>query len=671
MPGQIIGGNYKVIDWLGRGGMAVVIRATHVTMGTDYAIKILAPDLISRESWLRFQSEARTMAGLTHSSFVRVYDLGLHNEVLPYYAMDLVSGHSLEAEIGEKGALPVADAVKIFLAVLDGLAYAHRNGIVHRDLKPSNIMICADSSAEAEQLQVKLLDFGIAKLSGKAGFAEQLLTQAGEIFGSPAYMSPEQTMGTPVDQRSDIYSIGCCIFETLTGYVPFDAELSLEVFMQHQSEEPPTLAEMAPERQFSESIEFLVARCLAKSPDDRYQSAKELAIDLQRIADRKDLTSYYRQEIASKREPIESGAMGFSATTRVAILAGSIAVIAFSAAIIFGMPTSLVESRLANEKSSETATVPGKRGSGKSALAGLELKIARPGFGKITFPSDSTPGVLYAGTSTLPVSYLLRGDVELPLEANYEFRPYTTDQNILEPLKSLKIGALVINEASIQECRSQYLGAPAGSQSASAVSSRPNIAPFFRRAGELFPIKKLKLSPSTIDYRDILFLLPQLDSITIARPESDQYLSEKDMEFLNPRLKSVGLIEIDDLEQQISKLTGAKHIKNLELASSSISPTVLAQVQAMPALNVLKVSTAKIADETLVSMLRLPCLRRLNLDYTADQLHIIEVARRKQKTLKSLMLYSFRSSPQLDARISALKRDGLSVQTFEKQIYGY
>lgn len=276
--------------------MGVVMTASHIVIGSQYAIKLLSPQLINDSSWQRFQSEARTMAALSHPTFVKVYDLGLHDNSLPFYAMDLLKGKSLETAIIEKGYLPLNDTINIFRQVLDGLAYAHRNGIIHRDLKPSNIFLCHNGQAAEGDgpLQVKILDFGIAKSNGKASLHEQSLTKnAEDVIGSPCYMSPEHCRGEEVDARSDIYSIGCALYETLTGFVPFEAATAFETLTMQEEYEPLPVSEINPECNLPQSIDLVVAKCLAKLTQNRYQTAKELALDLIRVQEGKDLHPFF------------------------------------------------------------------------------------------------------------------------------------------------------------------------------------------------------------------------------------------------------------------------------------------------------------------------------------------------------------------------------------------
>ncbi len=277
--GTVIGGTFKIESLIGEGGMGVVYLAEHLALHRKFALKILAPNLVSDTYWLRFQSEAKTLAALKHPNLVNVYDLGIHQNSIFYYSMDYLQGENLEDRLVREGPLSPEHTIDIFLQVLDGLAYAHRNGIVHRDIKPANIFLCAKAGSDNEQ--VKILDFGISKLTHD----NQQLTAAGEIFGSPYYMSPEQCMGSTVDLRSDIYSVGCSMFETLTGCVPFDGKSSVDTGLMHQEKEPPLLLDVSDLD--LPSFEQIIAKCLAKLPRDRYQSAKELALDLERARDDK------------------------------------------------------------------------------------------------------------------------------------------------------------------------------------------------------------------------------------------------------------------------------------------------------------------------------------------------------------------------------------------------
>lgn len=296
-PGQFIGGSYKLLALAGEGGMGSVYRAAHTVLARQCAIKFLAPSMVSQETWHLFQKEAKIISSLTHQTICQIYDLGIHEGVLPYYAMDYIDGVTLDDIITTQGPLSVGAAIELYLKVLDGLSYAHRRGVIHKDLKPANIMI--DQTGDGE-IHVKILDFGISDLNepvGKGGKRKRATEDVG-ILGSAAYMSPEQFRGWDIDKRSDIYNLGCSLFETLAGLPPFLADTFDELEHKQMTEPSPLLTE-ATGLFFPPEIEAVVKKCLEKSPSRRYQSASEMAIDLQRLLEHKDLQFATLAEVQS------------------------------------------------------------------------------------------------------------------------------------------------------------------------------------------------------------------------------------------------------------------------------------------------------------------------------------------------------------------------------------
>jgi serine/threonine-protein kinase len=280
LPGDVIDNSYQLTSLLGQGGMGVVFACRHVVLGKNYAMKLLKGDQLSGEYWSRFKAEAQALAQLNHPGIVGIHNMGVDGGQFPYYVMDLVPGEALDLLISKNGRVPVNEALDIFIQVADALGSAHLQGIIHRDVKPSNMMLVRDDKNGT--LCVKIVDFGIARLS-KHGFAAQSQTKTGMIFGTPFYMSPEQCQGLRVDQRSDIYSLGCTIFEALTGYTPFRGENSFHTFMLHQTEAPPSLKDLAPKGEFPEALEQALAKMLAKGPAERYQTMAQVKHDLERI----------------------------------------------------------------------------------------------------------------------------------------------------------------------------------------------------------------------------------------------------------------------------------------------------------------------------------------------------------------------------------------------------
>jgi serine/threonine protein kinase len=292
--GVIVGTHYQILSLIGRGGMSTVFKARHQLLKKMVALKILTPQFrVDQQKLLRFQQEAISVGRLDHPNIIKIYEFAVPEDREPYLVMDYVEGTTLADEIA-RSPLPLSRALNIFKQICLGLSHAHKMGVIHRDLKPSNVMIASDSSTgndtpsieKIEKIKkienIKIVDFGIAKVLTPELSAVKL-TQTGEIFGSPLYMSPEQCMGKSPDARSDIYSLGCLIFETLTGKPPFEGPSVLETIHLHLYGVPPLTTSYTPSLEHSEAINTMILRCLAKNPDDRYQSMDAVLYALERL----------------------------------------------------------------------------------------------------------------------------------------------------------------------------------------------------------------------------------------------------------------------------------------------------------------------------------------------------------------------------------------------------
>lgn len=276
-PGELLG-DYEIISLLGVGGMGFVYKARHRVLNKIYALKTLNYEKVNETAWRRLQLEAQAIARMNHPNIIAIHNLGLHDGVLPFYVMDLLEGENLADVLTRTGPLSLDNALPVFIGVASGLGYAHKKGIIHRDIKPGNIFLLKEKDATGSR--VKLVDFGIAKLSGVEAEVQNLTT-AGEIFGSPYYMSPEHCDGKRIDARSDIYSLGCTFFEILTGVPPFRGANSIQTMMMHQSQMPPSLSKATGGKYFPEAMEEMIATMLEKAPMDRYQNLEEVVVDLE------------------------------------------------------------------------------------------------------------------------------------------------------------------------------------------------------------------------------------------------------------------------------------------------------------------------------------------------------------------------------------------------------
>jgi serine/threonine protein kinase len=271
---------YTILGELGSGGMGTVLKATHVHLNKPVAIKVLNMELVKdRTSLSRFESEAKAGGQLAHPNLVAVFDFGYTLDGEPYFVMEYVEGFSLAELVKRCGKCPSADFIFVFIQALKALNYIHRKNVIHRDIKSSNIML---QFIEGDRY-VKLIDFGIAKVLADTGVTMQQLTSTGEAVGSPLYMSPEQCKGSHVDVRADIYSLGCVMHECFAGYPPFRGGNAMQTIHMHINDPPAPLAGLCKSEQ-ELLIASMIHKCILKRPEDRYQTAAELGMHLEEIA---------------------------------------------------------------------------------------------------------------------------------------------------------------------------------------------------------------------------------------------------------------------------------------------------------------------------------------------------------------------------------------------------
>jgi serine/threonine protein kinase len=274
LEGQTLG-KYRLLEPLGRGGMAQVYRAYHPTLDRYVAIKVLRSDLVEEEEFLaRFRREAHAVSGLRHTNIVQVFDFDIQDDYY-FMVMELLEGDSLRACLNayrvKNERIPLTDVARILSDVLNGLAHAHGEGIVHRDIKPANILL-------TKRGQAVITDFGIAQIVGTTQY-----TVTGALMGTLNYMAPEQGLRNQCDQRSDIYSLGIVLYEMLTGFTPFDADTPLAILMKHLHDPLPLPSQLDPA--LPAAFETIVLKALAKNPEERYQSAEDMLAALKAVSD--------------------------------------------------------------------------------------------------------------------------------------------------------------------------------------------------------------------------------------------------------------------------------------------------------------------------------------------------------------------------------------------------
>lgn len=272
--GRLVDGRYQVEQYLGEGAVGAVYRAMDNTHGRIAALKIWHAATLDQQTRARFIREAKALDTLHHPNIVTVYGAGLVDG-LPYVAMEFLEGSTLDDLIGEGQAVEVSQAMEISRQMLDALAYAHDRNVVHRDLKPENVFLANDAQGKP---RVKILDYGLAKflapeedpLQGKA------ITMMGMVMGTPLYMPPEQAAGAKVDLRVDVYAAACVMFEVFSGRLPYLAESHAGLIKAHMMDPIPDLSEALEGQSVAPELQALLARGMAKKPDDRFPTARDM-----------------------------------------------------------------------------------------------------------------------------------------------------------------------------------------------------------------------------------------------------------------------------------------------------------------------------------------------------------------------------------------------------------
>lgn len=299
MIGMVLSERYQIARALGNGGMGAVYLATNIALGKPVAVKIMHPQLMTDDRTVqRFEHEVKAMTSLSHPNLISIIDAGKTDYGTPYFVMEYLPSRPLSDVLAEEVYLPADRVKKIIAQCADALSHAHARNIIHRDLKPANILVIQSG----EKDHIKIVDLGVAKLIGGDAGALQKLTQTGEVFGSPLYMAPEQVLGKPHDGRTDIYQLGCVLFEMVTGVPPLVKPSAIMTMNSHVTEDAPTFNKVMPELPMDDhlrQLEKIVLKCLAKNPADRYQTMSQLLQAVEREPEQ-DTAAMKRQEAATQ-----------------------------------------------------------------------------------------------------------------------------------------------------------------------------------------------------------------------------------------------------------------------------------------------------------------------------------------------------------------------------------
>jgi serine/threonine protein kinase len=623
-PGDTVGGAYILKSLLGQGGMGYVFLAEHNIIKKDYALKIIRPDKLDEFSWKRFEIEGRVIAKLDHPNLVKIYNMGLDQGSYPFYVMDLLPGQSLSDYINQDDGLTFEQCLDIFRQVAQGLAYAHKKGIVHRDIKPANIILLKEESDKAG-FQAKVVDFGLAKVINPV--AGQAITTKGQIFGSPYYMSPEQCQGQAVDHRSDIYSLGCALFESIAGEPPFVGANAMQTLMMHIESAMPKLADRFSE-QPAIAVDSLIAKMTAKEPQDRYQSMDEVAAALERLQkrgtslfsnsglrDRTTTTTNTRTAGESDSSIVQS-----SFLTRADskwFLVGSLFVVLSLVVAFAYADRAMLFSGIKTASPSTELIAFGPIKSHFAADSGLRV---------FQFPDESIGSIVDSSTNedhnaagTVSVSR----DHGYTLSLNENLVPITfkcpqvleqigKDEFVGLELKA-KLGMFI---AAKSETNDQKLDSNGPTRSERVANSQKQLISILKIVSGWSKLGALSIEDFTLNKEvfDSIDRLPYLEVLIVRSSEfSIRDLSEykflSRLKFL--RMQEPGERQIDSL---LCKLAGSSNLNVLELDKVDFSAPALAQLRHCPHLVKLSFKQVLVSDDAIEAICQLPALRSISFD---------------------------------------------------------
>lgn len=645
-PGETIMGKFKIVELLGVGGMGSVYRVDHLYLGHQFALKCLNKQHANDVSWRRFQNEAKAASKLDHPNLIKVHEFDLMPDGRPFILMDLVQGKTLSELTKSTGSLSIQHAIDIIIQVAFAIQYAHDQGIVHRDLKPTNIMVIPPA-VEGEKETIKLVDFGIAKLTGMDEFNQQTLTKTGEIFGSPLYMSPEQCTGTLVDHRSDLYSIGCVFYELLTGAPPFIGENALSTMMKHQGEMALSLKEASLGKNFPQALEQIVSKLLEKDPNLRYQSGNALVVDLLPLIKEDEMTVNRLAQLGTSIQLIRQGQ-----TTQLKIRdaksktkKGRLTDIAIAAIIGFAAGFATCYFCLPKNVQEEIKTSRPEPGEAKYNIApgSFYRKYGKNAF--FDFPKD-LPSLGYLCFNDKMQSYA-RASVRIPDNAliGFEADPFTLDHpELLDGFRA--------NDLSLIDFGNNDKG---GSQALAKLARFKNL-------------KALNVAKTAITGKDLKYLQP-LDSLVCLVIGFNLHLKARDLLGLKilANLKVLDIADMTDAHDIMQELSALRNLRQLILANCKLTDDDLKTLSASKSIQVLSLSgNTKITDAGVKHLKKMQQLQWLVLTGTSVTKKSLETLL-SMRNLKRLEMISTHCSERESAEIETALKQARPGFKFEKK----
>jgi serine/threonine-protein kinase len=449
--GTKLADRYLIQSLVGHGGMGVVYKARHELMERTVAIKMLQLSMTTdTQNVQRFQHEGKAASRLNHPHVITLYDYGISPTGQPYLVMDYLEGVSLSGIIKNDGQIGVERGLRIFKQVCEALEHAHQQRIIHRDLKPSNIMLVTH---EEEKDFVKVVDFGVAKIMPWGGEDVQRLTQTGEVCGSPVYMSPEQCLGQKLDQRSDIYSMGIVMYESLTGQLPHLGKTMVETMAKHLNDKPKPFNEIRPDLYIPERLEAVVFKALEKDPNIRPQSMEQLREELEFSIPRPERSATLRLvDTSTQAQPQPAGT---SQKSRIAIAVAAVAVLFFS--ILLGLH---LTSDKRNEQAQNTTVTPKTK---EAAATGTTFN---------TTPSTTASPANITNTVPKPERVIESGKIpDINTAVINTAPPIITKPALAQPTQATK--PIAIKRASVRKASTNSKPANSGQASKQSSGGKP------------------------------------------------------------------------------------------------------------------------------------------------------------------------------------------------------
>jgi serine/threonine protein kinase len=593
--GTTVADRFSILTVIGMGGWSSVYRANDSSLGRAVAIKVLHPHLcIDQKNMERFQRESEAMAALNHPNLAAIFDCGQLGGGRPYFVMELVDGKSLAETIRDRPGMSDSESVRIFCQICQALEAIHKAGLIHRDLKPSNVLI-------TEEGTVKVLDFGLAKWI----LQDNPLTKMDEVMGTPAYMSPEQCLGQKLDYRSDIYSLGCMLFEALSGAKPFPSDNSLECMRLQIKSPPPKLRDTKPDLKLPAALEAVLMRTLAKNPEDRFNSAGEMKAALERSLIKPSLAQIIQSKIAligmGKRQKRQT----------------------FWLTVIFIIAGILIWATLDELGKQRTIEFPGGRSVGTIFL------IEKDASGNDTERRQYAPA---------------RGAVKVPLQAIVQLEQ-------IPDAEATKLAFLSqINANDIQQLG--LYNAPVGVDAVLAINHLSGLKTMsFKNSAindELLSslnlpfLEGLDLAQTIISDRALATVTDHEPLLKWIDLRGDKNITDEGVSALT-KLQHLNCLKLDNIsgisDRCLEALTKAPALRILTLNGDNISDAGLKCLIRGPQLNRVELSGTRISDAGVNELVKLTQLRRLDLSNTAITDKSIDVLAR-MKHLKSLFISS-------------------------------